>query len=194
MLFMNGVMFSTLLLYNTIQITIWFETVNSIQTNMDNKMFSCGIFLDLKKAFNTVDHSILLFKLQHYGVRGVVNNWFSSYLSDRLQSTQIDSTISQKRKVSYGVPQDSVLGPLLFLIYINDIHKCSEFLISMHLFADDTNLIYADKNLKSLEAVVNNELVNVSHWLNANKLTLNTKKSNFVIFRPPQIKEIRLCG
>ena len=90
---------------------------------------------------------------------------------------------SQKRKVSYGVPQGSVLGPLLFLIYTNDIHKCSE-IFDFHLFADDTNLIYADKSLKSLEAVVNNELVNASHWLNANKLTLNTKKSNFVIFRP----------
>ena len=89
--------------------------------------------------------------------------------------------------MSYGVPQGSVLGPLLFLIYINDFHNSSAK-FSFYLFADDSNLLYADKNLKSLEKTVNNELVRVSDWLNANKLTLNAKKSNFVILRPHQRK------
>ena len=89
--------------------------------------------------------------------------------------------------ISCGVPQGSVLGPLLFLIYINDIHNSSAKL-SFYLFADDTSLLYADTNLKSLEKTVNSELLKVSDWLNANKLTLNAKKSNYVIFRPYQRK------
>ena len=124
-------------------------------------MFSCGIFIDLKKAFDTVDHSILLHKLQHYGIRGVINNWFHSYLTDRVQSTQIKSNTSNKETVSCGVPQGSVLLPLLFLIYVNDIYKSSDKL-AFYLFADDTNLLYTDKNLQCLENIVNIELNRVT--------------------------------
>ena len=146
------------------------------------------MFIDLQKAFDTVNHSILLRKLNHYGVRGIINDWFASYLVGRQQATQIGpKNISKKEVVLSGLPQGSVLGPLLFLIYINDISNSSDKL-KFYLFADDTNLLYADKNLKSLESTVNAEISRVYNWLIANKLSLNIRKSNFVIFRPRQKK------
>ena len=162
------------------------EITNQIQTNMDRKLYTCGILIDLQKAFDTVDHSILLKKLEHYGIRGIVNDWFTSYLTSRKQITEFGpSNISKKATVLSGVPQGSVLGPLLFLVYINDIcNSCNR--MKFYLFADDTNLLYADKNLKSLESTVNDELCKLYDWLIANKLSLNIKKSNYVIFRPRQ--------
>ena len=136
------------------------DIVNQIQSNFDKGLFSCGIFIDLKKAFDTVDHTILLHKLRHYGIRGIVNDWFCSYLSDRVQSTQIGPNISKKTGVLCSVPQGSVLGPLLFLIYVNDIYMSSNKM-SFYLFADDTNLLYADKNLITIENIVKLELMNV---------------------------------
>lgn len=118
-----------------------------------------------------MDHSILLHKLYHYGVRGIINNWFSSYLLNRNQSTQIGSTVSNIEEIVCGVPQGSVLGPLLFLIYVNDIYRCSQ-IFEFYLFADDTNLLYSNKDLNDLEKVVNDELAKVGDWLDANKLSL----------------------
>ena len=140
-------------------------------------------------AFDTVDHNILLYKLHHYGIRGVINKCFCSlYLTGRFQTTQIETKISKKEAVACGVPQGSVLGLLFFLLYINDILASSckaEFL----LFADDTNHLCKDnKSLPLLESVVNEELINVCNWLLANKLTLNGKKSNYAIFHPYQRK------
>ena len=135
---------------------------------MDNRKYSRGIFIDLKKAFDTVNHEILLTKLEHYGIRGVINSWFRSYLSDRRQSIETDKCISETETIVCGVSQGSVLVPLLFLLYINDIHKSSkEF--TFYLFADDTSLTYANDNLRTLELTVNNELEKVSEWLNASQ-------------------------
>ena len=158
------------------------DIVNAILQNMDNGKFLCGVF---KKAFDTVNHEILLAKLENYGVRGVINYWFRSYLTDRKQNTEVNNVVSEAETTLCGVPQGSVLGPLLFLLYINDIYESSS-LFSFYLFADDTSIILANNNLKELESLVNRELGNVNKWLKANKLSLNIKKSNFVIFRPRQ--------
>ena len=158
--------------------------INTIQTNMDKRLFSCGIFTELKKAFDTVNHGILLNKLEH-GFRGIINDWFTCYLSNRPQTTELKCHISNKATITCGVPQGSVLGPLLFLFYANDIqHSSDKF--NFYLFADDTNILYADNDIKSLETIINCELRNVCNWLTANRLTLNIDKFNYVIFRPYQ--------
>ena len=152
---------------------------------MNQSIYSCGVFIGLKKTFDTVDHNILLDKLNFYGFRGLINQWFSSYLNDRTQTTQTADHISNKTSISFGVPQGSVLGPLLFLLYVNDIHQCSTKL-TFYLFADDTNILFAEKNLKVIETVINTELCKLYDWLTSNKLTLNISKSYFVIFHPRQ--------
>ena len=161
--------------------------VDKIQEAIEGGKFSCGIFLDFKKAFDTVNHEILITKLEHYGIRGIAKEWFTSYLFNRRQFTSIGNTNSEVTTISCGVPQGSVLGPLLFLIYINDFSSCSDIL-DLHLFADDSNLFFTHKNLSQLELIVNNELSYVHTWLCANKLSLNIVKSSFVLFHPPQRK------
>ena len=155
---------------------------------MGAELYSCEIFIDLRKAFDRVDHKILLSKLHHYGVRGIINRWFSSYLPGRQQITQIGATnTSKKETILSGVPQGSVLGLLLFLIYINGTPNSADQL-KFYLFSDDTHMLYADRNLKLLQNTVNAELSDVYDWLVANKLSLNIKKINFVIFGPSQKK------
>ena len=124
---------------------------------------------------------ILLQKLEHYGIRGLPLAWFTSYLNKRHQAVKINNTIS--REITCGVPQGSVLGPLLFLLYINDIYRSSTQL-SFHLVADDTAIYYSHHNIHVLQENKNRELKSVSIWLNANKLSLNVSKSSFILFHP----------
>ena len=142
----------------------------------------CCIFLDFAKAFDTVNHSILLHKLNHYGIRGKALDVIESYLTDREQCVQINDATSDLDFIKHGVPQGSILGPLFFLLYINDIASCSPVL-AFYLFADDTTIFFSHKDTKELEKIVNSELVHVTNWLIANKLSLNVGKSNLLLFR-----------
>ena len=159
------------------------KITDKIRESVDKGKYGCGIFIDLRKAFDTVNHNILLLKMEHYGVRGPSLQWFRSYLSERKQYVYINGECSELKQISCGVPQGSVLGPLLFLIYINDLPNISKKL-DLYLFADDTNIYYEDKSLENLEIRVNKELKNLYLWLSVNRLVLNIEKTNFVIFHP----------
>ena len=139
----------------------------SICQSIDKNEFGCGIFIDLKKAFDAVNHAILLTKLNHYGITGVVHDWFKSYLSQREQFVNVNGHNSLSLPVTCGVPQGSILGPLLFLLYENDLPNTSS-LLTFHLFADDTNLYFSSKNLSHLEAILNHELKSVAEWMKCN--------------------------
>ena len=159
--------------------------VNAILTKItnafENKEIAYCIFLDFAKAFDTVNHNILLSKLEHYGMRGVCLNLFKNYLANRQQCTESNGTFSDIEVTKCGVPQGSILGPLLFLIYINDIVKLSKIL-KFYLFADDTTLFYSSKNKADTEYILNNEIANVTEWLISNRLSPNSKKSCYLTF------------
>ena len=134
--------------------------------NLDSGISSCAIFLDLAKAFDSVSHDILLRKLKKYGIRGNVFNFFESYLTGRTQFVKLNDIHSSIVNVTFGVPQGSILGPLLFLIFINDLPQVSKFFI--RLFADDTFLCAQNEDLWKLEKEVNTELIKVYKWLASN--------------------------
>ena len=156
--------------------------VDKITTAIDQGKFSVGIFLDLSKAFDTINHRILIRKLDHYGIRGVAKKWFENYLCNRKQLVKYNGVKSEEMTITSGVPQGSVLGPLLFLLYINDIQYCSK-LVSIILFADDTNILYSDACLETLNEILQTEMNKIAYWLNANKLSLNTTKTKLILFR-----------
>ena len=147
--------------------------------NFDQSQNSCAIFLDLAKAFDSVSHPILLRKLYKYGIRGNAFNLLESYLSNRTQFVKVNNVCSSLAYIKYGVPQGSIIGPLLFLIFINDLPNATN--LFMKLFADDTFLCAQNKCLQSLEREVNRELKKVNTWLASNQLTLNISKSKFML-------------
>ena len=153
------------------------DLIDKISTSIENKEYTLGIFLDLAKAFDTVNHKILLNKLFSYGIRGTAYNWFKNYLSNRHQYVYLNNTKSDNLSVTCGVPQGSILGPLLFLLYINDLNTVSN-LLTIIMFADDTNIFISghNLNLQNLNLTANIELKKISDWFSANLLSLNIKK------------------
>ena len=157
------------------------ELFDELINSFDNKNFTLGVFIDLSKAFDTVNHEILLKKLQSYGIIGNHLNWFKSYLRERKQFIANAQSKTELKIIQCGVPQGSILGPLLFLIYINDLFKSSPVL-KFIMFADDTNLFFSHKDVNSLYETVNIELEKVNIWFKANKLSLNVSKTNYILF------------
>jgi len=155
--------------------------MEKISTAIDNSEYTIGIFLDLSKAFDTVNHSILLNKLKRYGICDSAIKWFSSYLSNRQQYVALNDNKSQPKIIECGVPQGSILGPLLFLIYINDLEKASSIIFFI-LFADDSNLFLSNSNFDTLVKLANEEMKKVMSWFEANKLSVNVKKTYYLIF------------
>ena len=162
------------------------ELVDRIYIDLDKKRSPIAVYMDLSKAFDTLDHEILLYKLNRYGVKNNELAWFRSYLTGRTQFVDIDGIKSENLNISTGVPQGSILGPLLFLLYMNDIPNCSK-LFKFILYTDDTSLLNSIQISMSIECQdiideFNLELSRISDWLAVNKLSLNVKKTKFMIF------------
>ena len=170
------------------------QVTNGIVKGLENKLNSACMLLDLSKAFDTIEHVIMLKKLEIYGIRCNALAWFGSYLTGRklrVKCRTVSSTTNQTSReysVEYGTPQGSCLGPLIFLIFVNDIH--------LHLheaecvqFADDTTLLFRHKNIRYLSYCIESELIRLQDWFNANKLTLNVSKCSYLLFASKNHKD-----
>ena len=161
-------------------LTALLEATNSWSLNIDNSLLNGIIFIDLKKAFDTIDHGIILRKLECYGVDQRTLRWFSSYLSDRRQKCCVNGHLSEERFLTCGVPQGSIIGPLLFLVYINDLPSCLQ---NSHprMYADATSITIPGENSHELQTTMQGELSALNLWLKVNKLSLNVAKTEFMI-------------
>ena len=165
--------------HSTISTTSFF--INDLYTAMNNNETTIAIYIDAMKAFDTVNHEILLEKLQHFGIKGKCANWLEEYLNKRKQCTIANDIISSFKSITCGVHQGSMCGPLLFLLHINDIatslKKCR-----VSLYADDTVLYYSSNNLQLAKTILQNDLTNLSKWCSINKLTINCKKTKYCVY------------
>ena len=154
----------------------------SAANDQQSKDITLAVFLDLSKAFDTIKHETLLYKLDRYGIRGIANKWFKSYLDNRMQYLDFKGSKSDLANITCGVPQGSILGPILFLIYINDINASTK--LNLLSFADDTTVYTSSASVTTLIKKTNTELKLLYDWLCANKLSLNIKKTTFSLFWP----------
>lgn len=154
--------------------------LNEWKEKSDNNMFTVVVFLDLKRAFETINREKLIKKLENYGLSGIVLKWFYNYLRHREQRVKCGETISGNLTVEHGVPQGSILGPLLFMLYINNICESLKH-CKIHLFADDAVLYFSGNNLEDINKCINDDLKNVANWLQDNALKLNLDKTNAML-------------
>ena len=156
--------------------------IEKVNNALDSGKILIGVFLDLKKAFDTVDHCILLDKLYKYGIRGTLWDWFKSYLENRKQYVCYSDISSVTLPITHGVPQGSILGPLLFILYINDLAGVSEKLFTI-LFADDTTILIEGTQVNLMITSLHSELAKLTDWLKANKLSINVSKTHYMVFQ-----------
>ncbi|XP_077994315.1 uncharacterized protein LOC144448040 [Glandiceps talaboti] len=168
------------------------DLVSDISEQLDNGFITFGIFIDLKKAFDTINHDILIHKLEHYGIRGIPLHWFKNYLTNRQQYVTIDNVSSPYKHIQCGVPQGSILGPILFLIYINDIANSTNS-FQFRLFADDTNLFKSIEGNEINLTHINVDFQKVCDWCGANKLTVNVEKTTYMVIKTPR-KPVNIEG
>ena len=157
------------------------DLVSEITNSLNKRKHAIGVFIDLRKAFDTVNHQLLCKKLEFYGIRGIAQNWIKSYLSNRTQYVCYEEHTSESLQISCGVPQGSILGPQLFILYVNDMCNVSK-LLKYVLFADDTNILYSHDHLPDLVTVLCTELDRMYTWFSVNKLSLNIAKTNYIVF------------
>jgi len=165
-----------------------YKLINKILIALNKKIMVGGIFCNLEKAFDSINHDILISKLNLYGVKGKTLSWFKSYLKNRYQRVTLTNKAncqnyhSTWQEIAHGVPQGSILGPLLFLIYINDLPKTVNNLATPILFADDTTILITSPNQSDCELKVNTTLKLINDWLNTNFLFINFEKTHFMQF------------